>query len=80
MPSPLRALCVHQKKVSAGRSKARSLISWVPALQAGGSHPDEDRLIVNAPDDQWIFQVPVKGGRWHIIPTTFYGNQEQPLR
>ena len=47
---------------------------------------------------QWIFEVPVKGGRWHIIPqlagkmpliycllggyiipTTFYGNQKQPL-
>ena len=51
--------------------------------------------------DQWIFQVPVKGGRYYIItqlavyttyipliycllgdyiiPTTFYGNQKQPL-
>ena len=50
---------------------------------------------------QWLFLVPVKGGRWHIIPqlavyttyisliycllggymlpTTFYGNQKQPL-
>ena len=49
----------------------------------------------------WLFLVPVKGGRWHIIPqlavyttyipliywllrdymlpTTFYGNQKQPL-
>ena len=50
---------------------------------------------------QWLFLVPVKGGRWHVIPqlavhttyipliycllggymlpTTFYGNQKQPL-
>ena len=50
---------------------------------------------------QWLFLVPLKGGRWHIIPqlavyttyipliycllggyiipTTFYGNQKQPL-
>ena len=54
------------------------------------------------PNIQWLFLVPVKGGRWHIIPqlavyttyipliycllggymlpTTFYGNQKQPLK
>ena len=51
--------------------------------------------------NQWLFLVPLKGGRWHVIPqlaiyttyipliycqlgdymppTTFYGNQKQPL-
>ena len=41
--------------------------------------------------DQWSFLVPIKGGTYHIIPqlaiyttyilpTTFYGNQKQPLK
>ena len=79
-----------------------SFFVFAPGSRGGAKGPGLNRSTQKEiPPSQWIFQVPVKGGRDYripqlavyttyipliycllgdyIIPTTFYGNQKQPL-